>query len=338
MRFDGVTSVIRWPEHPQKVQPRTLLLAMHQMTTMRRAILFCCLISPLGASQATAQTYTWNGGGGSGSWANSSNWTGGLPASSATTIIQLDGTTQTTTTQNIAGAFQLNQLLALADATTGFVVGGNTLQFAGTSAFIETGSTALLRINAPIDFSVNTLLNPTANNASGAEIRLSGPLTATAGTTVTVGSVSSPPGTMVVIDGTSVGFAGTWAVTNSTITQATGINFISRSADVVTSGPLSVFTVGTTTVSGLSDIGASVQMRALSGTGQFQVGTTLTRFNGRSWVRQRQLLDHGHRNSGRGKRGITFGQSGNRNSYSLGCPSVVCRLSFGPRRSPITVR
>src|SRR5262245_41805285 len=186
---------------------------------MRFVSLCSVLLSLAVASEASAQTYTWTGGGGSGSWNNAANWIEGLPTSSTTTVIQLNNTTQTTTIQNIANPFQLNQLVMQVDATNGFSVGGSALQFGGTAPIITNEAAALLTVSAPITFAANTTINPTVNNVNNAEIRLSGSLTAASGVTVTVGTATSTLGTIVLLDSTSPNFAGTWSVTNNTLTQ-----------------------------------------------------------------------------------------------------------------------
>jgi hypothetical protein len=241
---------------------------------MRFATLCSAFLSLAVAGSASAQTYTWNGLGGNGNWNDAANWAGGLPTSSNTTIIQLNNTTQTATIQNIANPFQLNQLVMQVDATNGFSVGGSALQFGGTAPVIRNEAAALLTVSAPITFAADTGLHPVANNPTGSEIRLSGSLTAASGVTVTVGTASSPPGTRVLIDGTNLNFAGTWAVTNSTITEVSAANALGRSASVTTAGGLSGFVVGRTASSGFSDVGTAIQLRAVSGTGSFQVGTT----------------------------------------------------------------
>jgi hypothetical protein len=241
---------------------------------MRFAILLSPLLSLAAAGAASAQTYTWNGNGGNGNWNTAANWTGGLPVSANNTVIQLNNTTQTATIQNIANPFQLNQLVMQVDATSGFSVGGSALQFGGTAPVIRNEAAALLTVSAPITFAADTAIVPAANNVNNAEIRLSGSLTAAAGVTVTVGAASSPLGTMVLLDGSSPGFAGTWAVTNNTLTQASAPNALGRGAGVTTTGQASGFVVGRTAASGFSDAGTAIQLRSVAGTGSFQVGTT----------------------------------------------------------------
>jgi fibronectin-binding autotransporter adhesin len=224
------------------------------------------------AQPVYAQTYTWTGGGGNGNWNTAANWTGGTPASASNTIIELNNTTQTTTTQNIATPFTLNQLNMLVDASNGFTVTGGALRFAGSGAQISSAAAATLRVDSAIDFAANTTIDLTANNVSGRELQLTGPLTAAAGTTVTVTSSNGTPATITVLQGTNAGFLGTLAVTNNTIVHTTGANTLARSAAVSTTGGQSVYTVGTLAASGLTATGANVQLGAFTGSGQLSLG------------------------------------------------------------------
>lgn len=241
---------------------------------MRLATAIAMISLAVSSGSSIAQTYTWNGAAGNGNWNASGNWTGGLPTSSSSTIIELNNTTQTTTIQNLADPFSLNQLIMLPDASNGFVVNGQALQFLGTNAEIQSQAAALLDINAPVLFGVNTVIAPTANNTSGGEIRFGGPLFAASGVTVNVGSGSSVLGGLVILDASSAGFNGTWAVSNGAQTQVSAVNALSRVASVSTSGNVSGFLLGRTTASGFSDVGTGIQLSSVSGTGSFQVGTT----------------------------------------------------------------
>jgi hypothetical protein len=243
---------------------------------MRLSILLSVVLSLAAAGGASAQTYTWNGGAGNGNWNAAANWTGGPPVGSATTVVELDGTVQTSTVQNVSSPFQLNQLAMLVDATNGFVVTGGPLQFTGAGATILNGAAALLDVSAPVIFAANTMIDPTANNPVGAEIRLGGPLTAAAGVTVTVGAPDSVAGAVVLLDGTSPGFLGTWAVTNGVATYTSAANALGRTAAVTLTGQTSGFLVGRAAASGFPDVGTGIQLGSVSGTGAFQVGTTLS--------------------------------------------------------------
>jgi fibronectin-binding autotransporter adhesin len=239
---------------------------------MRRLSLAPLVAALLVASPAAAQTYNWTGGGGNGNWNTALNWDIGIPASASDTIINLGGTTQTTTNQNVASPFVLNQLNVLADATSGFVVNGGPLQFTGGGAQIRNAAASLLQVNTAVTFAANTTIDMRANNVGVREAQFTGPLTAAAGITVTVTSSNLIPGTITVFQGTNYGFLGTVNVANNSIVHTTGANTLARSATVTTTGTSSTYMVGTLSASGLTATGAGVQLATVAGDGEFSLG------------------------------------------------------------------
>src|SRR5262245_15473121 len=107
------------------------------------------LAAALTLSPAAAQT--WSGLGGNGNWNNSGNWTGGIPASNATTAIIFGGTSQLTTNQDILNPFLLNSLNF--NGTAGaFTIGGGELRFSGAAPVLTQGSASPINITAPVSF------------------------------------------------------------------------------------------------------------------------------------------------------------------------------------------
>lgn len=244
------------------------------MRSLFLATLFAALVA---VSPAVAQTYTWNGGGGNGNWSTATNWAGGTPASASNTVIELDGTTQTTTNQNISSPFVLNQLNMLAGASSGFVVNGGPLQFTAngaTTPVITSAAASLLQVNTDINFAANTTIDLQTNNVGAREAQFTGRLTATSGITVTF-AASVNPGTISVLQGTNYGFVGTLSVSSNANVHTTGANTLSRAATVNTIGTAS-YVVGALASSGLTPTGAGVQLATVTGSGQFALGDVAT--------------------------------------------------------------
>jgi hypothetical protein len=194
------------------------------------------------ARPAAAQS-TWDGEGGNGNWSTAANWVGNtVPVSAASAAIVLDGTAQTTTTQDLAALFQLNRLTMGPSAANGFVVNGNALQFAGAGAVIQNQAAAQLRINAAVDFSVATTIDIQQNNAAGAEVVLAGRLTGTGSITV---NTAAPGSVAVIASSNNTGFTGGLTIGASAIVQLAGVNALGRTS-AVNVGTLGLLQTGTT--------------------------------------------------------------------------------------------
>ncbi|MEA3213629.1 MAG: fibronectin-binding autotransporter adhesin [Chthoniobacter sp.] len=133
-----------------------------------------------------AATFTWTGSGGNVDWSTAGNWTGGAPASAATTDLIFSGTSNTGSAsvplnQNIAVPMLLNSLSFNSGAGS-FYLNGGALRFAGANNTISQNSSG-------DQFIGNDLVSPSGNstttitltgNGSGV-VTLSGTIAAGAG-------------------------------------------------------------------------------------------------------------------------------------------------------------
>jgi autotransporter-associated beta strand protein len=227
---------------------------------------------------ATAQTFTWDGGAGNGSWSAPANWDT-TPTPGAGTVINLAGTVQTVTAQDVSPAtpFDLNQLLLAADAANGFTVGGGPVRFTGGGAAVQTDAAATLRVNSAVTFGGSTAITLTTNNTAGQELILGGSLSGSA--VVTVGG-STGTG-LALTRANNTAFASTlgFAAGAQTIVSLGAHNAVWRATVLDLSGASTSATIraGTTTATGagFADAGFSQQVGRIVGTGSsagIQVG------------------------------------------------------------------
>jgi len=84
------------------------------MTSFRRLISISRATAALtlllvAAARAPAQSYAWNVST-SGNWSNGADWNPSAPSSGSSVVLNFGGTTTYTATDDISGAFTLNQL------------------------------------------------------------------------------------------------------------------------------------------------------------------------------------------------------------------------------------
>lgn len=146
---------------------------------------------------ASAQVSTWTGAGGaSNTWSNASNWTGTAPSVGGSSTTELvfsfsDPAATTSSTNNLAGTFQLNRL-AISATTTG----GKTIAFAGADTilnFVNNGSvgprleqngTIASTITIPINIDNGINLTLGGTGSATAAITLAGAITGAGSLTV----------------------------------------------------------------------------------------------------------------------------------------------------------
>jgi len=116
-------------------------------------LVLSAVLVALSATPAPAQNI-WIGGGTNGDWSNASNWTPGIPASSATTALIFAGTNNLSTNQNLVSPFDLNSLTF--DVSAGaFVISSGALRFqanGATAPMISIGTSSPITINSPVIF------------------------------------------------------------------------------------------------------------------------------------------------------------------------------------------
>jgi autotransporter-associated beta strand protein len=154
------------------------------------------------APRAAAQgPYTWNQTT-DGNWSTAS-WTGGVPVSNAADVINFNGTTGYTATDDIAGTFQFKQMIfnntGTGQVTIASSSGSNILSIAtagstGTPSIVQNGSAPIL-ISAPITNSAAAFVGGTGTGTvTFADLRAGGnwtfALPASTGVTVTQLTVS----------------------------------------------------------------------------------------------------------------------------------------------------
>ncbi len=123
------------------------------------------LMVGLVATGACAATNVWDGGGTTNNWSDGANWNpdGSTPVSASDTLVQFNGGTRLTPTQDIATPFMLNRMEFLGGSayTTAFTVGGGQLQFVTngvTHPRIALNRNASCTINNPIEIPAGTTL------------------------------------------------------------------------------------------------------------------------------------------------------------------------------------
>jgi hypothetical protein len=260
--------------------------------TARLAVL--ALAAALATPDPAAAQYFWTGAT-STSWNNPNNWDNsgspGVPTSSATTTITLDGTVRTVTTLDIPGGLTLNQLVMDSSATNGFTVNGGQLTFAGAGATLQfsgTNSTTVssaLILNSAINFSADTTINIVSVTGSVVpyDVVLGGALTGSATVTKTGSTLGD-----VAITSQNNTFSGTW-VNAAGFTYLAAPNALGRAATAsnTASTPGGFSTdISASATEGTQAAAYSQQLGRLvgTGTGSYQIGgattvaTTLTGF------------------------------------------------------------
>ena len=127
-----------------------------------------------------AATYTWNGGGADANWSTAGNWSGGVPASSADTVLNFGAAARQTNTHNLTSPFQLNSL-AFTSGAGPYFISGNGLNFtnsaAGTGPSLNQSSAAAVTLANAL-----TLTNTLTLGGNGAgSVTLSGRLAGAGG-------------------------------------------------------------------------------------------------------------------------------------------------------------
>jgi autotransporter-associated beta strand protein len=191
------------------------------------------------APPANATVYTWMGTGTtttptSGNWSIPADWSGGLPASAATTELDFaSSTTSYVSTNNIGTVpFLLNILTDSTGSGTGTVtVAGTQLQFisnGATAPVINQNSAGTLSISAPLDLANGLTIQDTAVG----QVSLSGAITDSGSLTIDL-STSGQKGLVI---------------NNANSTYSGGTNLQAGSLVVDAPGPLGSGSLGTGTL------------------------------------------------------------------------------------------
>jgi hypothetical protein len=171
------------------------------------------------SAPATAQSI-WTGGGTTGDWSNTSNWTPAPPASSPTTAILFAGANNLNTNENIANPFDLNALSF--DVSAGaFVINGGTLRFqlnGPTIASITSDTASPITINNPVIFNASGTIG-----GAGSGTMTLGPLSVAQGT-LGISRNGVTAGNLTLGDGTATA-AATLTTGTNTLTLTGGINY-----------------------------------------------------------------------------------------------------------------
>lgn len=187
---------------------------------------------------ATAQVYTWDGGGGTGSWNDALNWVGDtVPVSAANTSIILAGTLHTATTQSIVHPFLLNNLTFAASAGT-FSISGNSLQFMPDGMVLPTillQASNYSLINSSLILTADVTIGGTTSGTGGAgyDLIFNGNLTGAGG--LKINFSSSTVGAVLKSRWNS--FSGETVITNGRLWLG-AVNAISRDSAVTVDGAL----------------------------------------------------------------------------------------------------
>jgi hypothetical protein len=165
----------------------------------RSIVCFICTALICGSASLAPAQSIWTGGAPTGDWNNASNWTPGLPASSATTQLTFAGSNNLSTNQNIANPFDLNSLTF--DVSAGaFVINSGALRFQANGA---TAPQLLTNTAAPIAFNNVVIFNATGSiGGTGSGALTLGPLTAAQGT-LTIGLSGVTAGSLTLGDTTA---------------------------------------------------------------------------------------------------------------------------------------
>ncbi len=176
-----------------------LRLAVRSSNLLGLSTLTVCF---LGAGQAFAQD-TWDGGAGTGNWADNTNWLDDTAPSGSTGTLTFVGNTQNSTTNNItgltSGAINLTNDVS-AGKTNGFTIAGNSIILGGnitTSAPTVAGNiTDTISLN--MDLSADRTFALNRNSSLGnhnltvtGEISGIGSLTKTGGSTLTLSNTNN---------------------------------------------------------------------------------------------------------------------------------------------------
>jgi len=181
---------------------------------------------------ASAQTFTWDGGDGTGSWNTATNWAGdGLPVSGSGTTIVLAGTSQTTTVQNLGNPFSLNALNFTAGAGS-FSVSGDPIQFLVDGIVIpkitlDAGNFATVNSNVALGATVTLQGASAGTGGAGYDLILSGSVTGAGGLTVNF----TNPFVGAVLSGKNNNYSGPTTITSG-ILWLGAVNAIGRASEV----------------------------------------------------------------------------------------------------------
>ena len=124
-------------------------------------------VSLLAAISATADTFTWDGGGTSNTWLTAANWSSDIvPASDGSALLAFSGGTRTATTNTFSGETSFAGINFLNDATTGktagFTLAGNRLTLGGN--IVSTSSSSSITDTIALNFLLSGTRTLTQNN------------------------------------------------------------------------------------------------------------------------------------------------------------------------------
>jgi autotransporter-associated beta strand protein len=215
------------------------------------AILVC-------AAAAQAATNTWDGGGTDNSWSTGNNWNpdGSVPVSASDTVVQFNGNTRPSPSQNIATPFLLNRLDFIG-GTTMINVGGNQLQFVANGA-----TQPRVYLNRNQSCAISTPINIPAGTTLFAEIGTYG---------ITLSGAISGVGAI-----------------NGAISEGGASAIIKQDAGTWTLGGASTFTGQLTVANGMLKLGAAGSLNPQVGlafscaTGWYSVAHATFDLNGRN--------------------------------------------------------
>ncbi len=172
------------------------------------------------ASTAALATSTYIGPGGStssptsGDWNTAGNWSpSGIPASSASTEIDLLGSSTYTSTDDISGAFSLNILKVAGNGSTLAANSSSSILFNGSNPTLTQTGASVFTISAPVALGANT----TVSQVNGGEIDFTGAVSGSGSLTLS-NSTGSGNSTVKLLGSNTFG----GLVVNSFVTAATG--------------------------------------------------------------------------------------------------------------------
>ncbi len=202
------------------------------------------------ATGASATTYINKA---TGNWSAGGSWSAGGPSSggASDTVIQFSPTGNDNSTNDLAGAFWLNQLLLVPNQTvTVYTPSGNYLLFTNTSGgvlpVLTNAGTSTLTINSAITLATNLTVGATSSgaitiNSNITESTMSA-LTKTGANTLTLNSANTFSGGLNILNGTvavGVSLATNWLGTGTiTLGDSSGANNASLYASITGAGDL----------------------------------------------------------------------------------------------------
>ena len=149
----------RWSTLPTEIARRALIVSVATIALSH-------------IHQASAATFTWNGGGADDSWMTAANWGGVAPAGGGTDLLVFDGTVNTSTIDNFPAATSFDGINFASTAGT-FTLGGNSLTLTGD---IFDGSANTQSINLPITLAAARNIDV----AAGGTLAIGGAISGTA--------------------------------------------------------------------------------------------------------------------------------------------------------------